>query len=367
MKMEWVCSCRTVWSFSMNPYFQSLNNQHGGTVLIFVAVVAVFIGFLALALDVGKAFLTKQELQNVADAAALAGARNLGGIYETMSFEDQKDFIAGSDEKASISGKSQQIGIENTAGQVNLSIPENDIVLGRWSMATKTFTPTLVKPDALRVFTRREKGVNGDLSASFGKIFGINSMEVSSSGTAALTPIGLVPPGELEAPIGIATQWYANGGTCGDPITFHPTGNPMGCAAWHTFTDFPGTPAKISSILDDIDSDSFESPETTAGQSAFAFNGGMPPPLFAKMQNLYNKKKDSSGDWKVFLPIYQTSNCNPPAGMKTIVGFATAKITVVDALPSPLIQASVVCDVVETGRGGGTDYGTKGSIPKLVN
>jgi len=353
--------------FCMKTYSQTLNNQHGGTVLIFILIVVVLVGFLALALDIGRAYLIKQELQNVADAAALAGTRDLGGIYETMSFEDQKDFIAGSDEKASVFGKSQQIGIKNTAGQVNLNIPENDIMLGRWSMATKTFTPTLVKPDALRVFARREKGVNGDLSANFGQILGIKNMEVSASGTAALTPIGKVPPGELDAPIGIATQWYTNGGTCGDPITFHPTGSPKGCAAWHTFDDFPGTPPKITSIIDDYISGYFESPETTAGQTAFAFNGAMPPKLFAKMQTLYDQKKDGSGNWKVFLPIYDVNNCNPPAGMKTIVGFATANITIVDAKPSPLIEASVVCDVVETGRGGGTDYGTKGSIPKLVD
>ena len=45
----------------------------------------VMLAMTALALDVGHALVARNQLQNASDAAALAGARALGVIYEGMS------------------------------------------------------------------------------------------------------------------------------------------------------------------------------------------------------------------------------------------------------------------------------------------
>ena len=59
----------------MTP-FKSLSNRQGAT-LVFVAILLfVIIAFVAIAVDVGHLVLTKNELQNAADAGALAAARN---------------------------------------------------------------------------------------------------------------------------------------------------------------------------------------------------------------------------------------------------------------------------------------------------
>ena len=46
--------------------------------------------------------------------------------------------------------------------------------------------------------------------------------------------------------------------------------------------------------------------------------------------------------------------------------FATVTITEVLVTPEKTINAQVVCENIEPGRGGGGQYGTKGAIPGLV-
>ena len=54
----------------------------------------VLLSFVALAIDVGYMVVVKNELQNVADAGALAGARQLGDIYEPMTSPSSRPMSA---------------------------------------------------------------------------------------------------------------------------------------------------------------------------------------------------------------------------------------------------------------------------------
>lgn len=58
----------------------SLKNQQGGAVAVMVAAgLVMIIGFLALVMDLGHLYLARTGQQNAADAAALAGAKELDG------------------------------------------------------------------------------------------------------------------------------------------------------------------------------------------------------------------------------------------------------------------------------------------------
>lgn len=57
----------------------SRQQQRGAVAIIVGITLAVLIGFVGLALDLGKLFIAKTELQNSADACALAAARELTG------------------------------------------------------------------------------------------------------------------------------------------------------------------------------------------------------------------------------------------------------------------------------------------------
>ncbi|MBZ0096451.1 MAG: Tad domain-containing protein [Sulfuricella sp.] len=58
----------------------SLKNRQGGAVAVMVGIgMVMLVGFLALVIDLGHLYIAKTELQNGADAAALAGAKELKG------------------------------------------------------------------------------------------------------------------------------------------------------------------------------------------------------------------------------------------------------------------------------------------------
>ncbi len=54
-----------------------LSKEAGQTLVLFVFALAALMGFTALSIDVGLVFVARRDMQNAADAAALAGAREL--------------------------------------------------------------------------------------------------------------------------------------------------------------------------------------------------------------------------------------------------------------------------------------------------
>jgi Flp pilus assembly protein TadG len=54
-----------------------IHNQKGSVMIVVALGLAVFMGFAALSIDLGTAYVTKSNLQKAADAAALAGAQLL--------------------------------------------------------------------------------------------------------------------------------------------------------------------------------------------------------------------------------------------------------------------------------------------------
>lgn len=65
--------------FSTRPEKRDTVKQGGAVAIIVAIAIPVLIGFAGLALDLGKLFITKTELQNSADACALAAAQALVG------------------------------------------------------------------------------------------------------------------------------------------------------------------------------------------------------------------------------------------------------------------------------------------------
>lgn len=61
----------------MEKFMKILKNKDGVALVMMALMITVFLGFSALAVDVGAVAYTKAKLQNAADAAALAGAHDL--------------------------------------------------------------------------------------------------------------------------------------------------------------------------------------------------------------------------------------------------------------------------------------------------
>jgi hypothetical protein len=71
--------------------------------------------------------------------------------------------------------------------------------------------------------------------------------------------------------------------------------------------------------------------------------------------------------WTTAVAVYDWDDCSNPTGWIEIIGFATITIYEVLVTPEKEINATILCNGVAPGRGGGANnFGTLGSIPSLV-
>jgi len=380
-----------------------INDQSGITVVLVALTMTVLIGFAALAVDIGYTLTTKNELQNVADAAALAAARQLGVIYQGMSYDEQQNYVC---DPHTIVDVATDVAAKNQAGGMNITIEADNVTIGDWDANTLSLTQTWDQPDAVRVLARRDGTANGPITTFFARIFGIDTVDVSAKATAALLAKGTSEPGELEAPVGIPQN-----NSCNDNIKFYPANDPDGCAGWHAFTENANA-NKIKEILGETVTGVYNSPATIAGETIFEFTGGSLASVFNPFLTLFQHRGydvyedgtpildddgqplvyagedggvplyDADGDrleyidgtprnkhvWSTPVAVYDWDTCDNPTGSIGIAGYA--RITITDVLTSPdkLILGEVDCEYVdsEDSRGGGGEYGIKPSIPSLV-
>ncbi len=373
----------------MRAYYKKVCDERGAVAIFVALTLPVFIGIAALAVDVGYMMVAKNELQNIADGAALAGARTLGRLYECngdisgcpnpMPYTNQLTYVA---DNTVIENAVNDVASSNQAAdsRAGIAINSADIVIGTWDTLTNTLTTTLVSPDAVRVTAWKRAGTNGPILTFFARVMGINTVDVSAVATAALTGSSSMGPGGLSLPVAINKSWMSTV-PCNQNLTFHPSSAGT-CSAWHSYdSSSPYRPnaASMRNMLDDLAALTYSSPETTAGVTQFDFTNGTLAALFThdNIQNLFNVMKvkndgkldfdTNSATWTTAVPVFDDvlESCSPN-GLIKIVGFATIVITGVDPPPASTIYATVKCDNVEPGRGGGGNYGTKGSIPGLV-
>lgn len=225
-----------------NQLVNKLKDQRGGVAII-VAIIVVFIviALMALAIDVGRLYATKNELQNVADAAALAGAGKLGEIYKGLTPEEQDTYDFSADQAVIVASAQDVVGAgKNKVGGENITIDTGDIIIYNVTDAGGNLRfggPNNYNlPDAVRVTARRDsdpKSAEGPITTFFAKILGFGTADVWADATAALTTLDEVGPGEMNMPIGLSENLFPN--NCTDTIQFSPT--TTSCAGWHNFFD----------------------------------------------------------------------------------------------------------------------------------
>ncbi|MDZ4733698.1 MAG: TadE/TadG family type IV pilus assembly protein [Nitrospirota bacterium] len=345
-----------------------------GAVAVTVAIMlVVLLSFAALALDISNAMIARNELQNVADASALAGARQLGVIYQGLP--QGTPYTTFTVNRSAVDNVVTAVALSNQARQVAIVINLADIVIGVWNVAPRTLTPGLVGATGVEVTARRDAAANGPVATWLAGVMGINSMSVVATATAALTGTGVLLPGEANAPFGFDQVFFNNPAFCNAPIKFYPT--TTSCAGWQTFDQTPpnaNTERQIVQGLTPIPP-TYITPQITAGQTSLPYIGGNLASVFPSLINLFNAKKvpdassPSGSCWNVTVPVYATGNtstCSNPTGPLTTVGAATACVWQVQGVPTQQINATVTCGEVTGGGGGGGAFGTLGSIPGLV-
>jgi Flp pilus assembly protein TadG len=222
--------------------------QQQGVVAIQVALfLVVLLGFAALAIDVGRALVVRNELQNAADAAALAGVSQLTGIVAAPGTVIPSGTWNSADTAAQSTAGTAVTG--NSANGVPL-VTAQQVQVGYWNVTgtpaglqSTTITPGQYDFPAVQVTVSlstdgKGKPVNGGpLSLLLAPVLGITSMPISATATAAVaTPGSTASPNNL-FPLAISQCLYSQfwNSTNSTPVLSPTSG------VNSTYSDYPQT------------------------------------------------------------------------------------------------------------------------------
>lgn len=140
---------------------KSKKNESGQSLILVTVVIAALIGFAALVVDVGVLYNSKAELQNIADAAALAGAQDLPNA--SLAIDTALDYVSYNGLKAT------QNGVTESGDTVTITTP--------------------YKGDETKIGVECKRQV----PYLFAKIFGLSSTEISVHSAAQYGIAASVP------------------------------------------------------------------------------------------------------------------------------------------------------------------------------
>ncbi|MGB2927369.1 MAG: pilus assembly protein TadG-related protein, partial [Desulfobacterales bacterium] len=318
----------------------TLKKDQRGASLIVVAIALFFlIGFAALAVDFGYSHVVRNQIQNAADAGALAGANDL--------FNADGSINTGANQTGYNTATSNKSG--GNAVEVNWTSPENDtdVQRGHWTFGnpgvftenSNTTQINLFIPNhdynadtdfinAVKVVTH-----NTQIPSFFAKIFGYGNYQRTSDAVAIRTGAGYFEHGDFDFPIAIC--WEAivgpngfecnigrmlNSGSNADThntggwtnftqpcVTANPSNIPTGCGAGNTnagpdrlyVNQGMGTVGGVQqSVLEDI-RDCFFDPAT---ENQLVDDNG--DPILDANGDPMTVSRDLDGNGEVDTPLY---------------------------------------------------------------
>jgi Flp pilus assembly protein TadG len=168
-----------------------------GSVLPLVAICTIaLMGMLALAIDIGMVCIARSQAQNAADSAAMAGARTITGtagqnyaqvpINAVTAATDNYVFgtpVQGSPK--SISNPSTDVFV---SGQVTVQCGGFSYVYNDSNPSAEGFQLTMPGKPAGEPYSAVQVTINTTSPTSFGRVFGLNSFNVSATSAAVQRP-----------------------------------------------------------------------------------------------------------------------------------------------------------------------------------
>lgn len=198
------------------------------TPILALALVAV-VGAMAVSIDLGQLFLVRNDLQNVADAAALAGAKKLlqdknnDGVPEVYCDEAIQAAI-------DVANKNFSFGSDTP-----VKLTAANVTLGKWNLSTKQFDregcsadPILV--NAVKVTVNRDGQDNSKVSTFFGSVLGVGTQDIDpdtliktgpaklSAGAASVALLGLAGTSAIDIPFAVPKQYTAGQGSASNGL-----------------------------------------------------------------------------------------------------------------------------------------------------
>src|SRR5947209_1781613 len=170
-----------------------LHNQQrrGAIVPLFALLLIPMLGMLAFSIDAGYMVLVRTDLQNTADAAALAGAEKLQELYVQYNLPGQliqSTILAKATTNLPDSpmATAERFSSYNKAGNVNITLLDQDVQFGFTSAEGKFFPNKPGFPNTIQVTVRRDGTANGSVGLFFAGVLGMSSIDVQATARATI-------------------------------------------------------------------------------------------------------------------------------------------------------------------------------------
>jgi Flp pilus assembly protein TadG len=177
-------------------------HEQGSITPILAACLAIGLGLLALTVDLGQLFVAKNELQNIADAAALAGAKKL--------IQPDSTGVATVNCSGAIA-EAQAVAADNKSLGATLTINNADVTVGQWDLKNSVFTKTgcstsPVDVTAIQVTVKRDGETNASVAGFFGGILGTPTANSQATAVAYRGVAGTAAAGTVGLPFAVSSN-----------------------------------------------------------------------------------------------------------------------------------------------------------------
>jgi Flp pilus assembly protein TadG len=174
-------------------HIASSRNRRAAVAPMAALLMTFLVGMLAFSIDIGYISAVQAELQNAADAAALAAVEQLQSPFVLFNAPGQTNqqtiynwVTTNTTSSSSPICTAQQFAYYNQAGGVNVTVPSSDISFSFYDGTTFS-SPSLANfPNTVNVITRRDNTANNPLGLFFGQVFGISTVSLTATASATM-------------------------------------------------------------------------------------------------------------------------------------------------------------------------------------
>lgn len=171
--------------------FKKITKRRGSVVVTMPVMLGGLIFVAAIMVDIGSFYVNKSQMQNAADAAAIAAAMKIGNDRSAASLETAKAYAS-------------DFANKNQVGRGDVLVAD-DISMGIWDYSGGGFSPgaDVNNANSFQITVRRGGAASDGLGSYFSRCFGLSDFEAVAKSTVVMSgasaavgvPLALRAPG----------------------------------------------------------------------------------------------------------------------------------------------------------------------------
>lgn len=332
------------------PTHRSRNQPQRGSIMLMAApLVFVLVSLTALSIDIARIMVARNELQNAADAAALAGAGQLDSYIAP-----DWDAAESAAEIAITRNKARGLWLESAVIESGFWPIHGQGPLRAYDDGPAT--PQLNENPAVRVSVSLADGVNGgQLPLLFAPVFQRYVASLTVNAVAVIATPGFASEGSLFPMVlnkCMFDQYWTNGQP-NDPNQVVRIGSAYhypGCSVgqWSSLDLFSQS-AKVTKTL----LSTGNTIELALDDEVF-IQSGTETSIYGVVQDLIDAK---GGSWDVLIPVVDKADLSS-SGAVPIVAFAPFRLTAAVGGDDKYIEGTFIANYKAPGTSGGLGGGT---------